>query len=114
MCLLAEITPSQHTKTQTFLKSQNLIRHWITSFALVEHEVSLRPFAGPVQSPNGHKRTSVVDWTRAASVKERLRSGRKERIAGRGSLGQCNLPGEGHVRPTDDDTHRLHCPDRGG
>ena len=67
--LLAEITPSQHTKTQTFLKSQNLIRHWITSFALVEHEVSLRPFAGPVQSPNGHKGAGVVDWPRTASVK---------------------------------------------
>ncbi|AVF03782.1 hypothetical protein C4375_08620 [Devosia sp. I507] len=48
--LLAEITPAQHMKTQTFLKSQNLIRHWITSFAFVEHGVSLRPFWGSVQS----------------------------------------------------------------
>ncbi|MVS99339.1 hypothetical protein [Devosia marina] len=48
--LLAEITPAQHMKTQTFLKRQNLIRHWITSFAFVEHEVSLPVFSGPVQS----------------------------------------------------------------
>ncbi len=46
--LLAEITPSQHTKTQTFLKSQNLIRHWITSFSLVEHEESVRLILGGV------------------------------------------------------------------
>ncbi|KKB07626.1 hypothetical protein VE26_13050 [Devosia chinhatensis] len=48
--LLAEITPSQHTKTQTFLKNQILIRHWITSFALVEHEESVRRFFQAVQS----------------------------------------------------------------
>jgi hypothetical protein len=30
--VLAEITPDHHTKTQTFLENQNLIRHWITSF----------------------------------------------------------------------------------
>jgi len=52
--LLAEITPSQHTKTQTFLEYQNLIRHWITSFASVEHEVSLRPFRTSVQSQKHH------------------------------------------------------------
>ena len=46
--LLAEITPAQHMKTQTFLESQNLIRHWITSFALVEHVVSLRLICLPV------------------------------------------------------------------
>ncbi len=46
--LLAEITPSHHTKFQTFLKNHILKRHWITSFALVEHEVSVRPNSGAV------------------------------------------------------------------
>jgi len=33
--VLAEITPDHHTKTQTFLESHDLIRHWITSFQLL-------------------------------------------------------------------------------
>jgi len=46
--LLAEITPSHHTKFQTFLKNHILKRHWITSFALVEHDVSVRLIFGGV------------------------------------------------------------------
>lgn len=38
---LAEITPKQHLKSKTFFEHQNLIRHWITSFALVEHDTSM-------------------------------------------------------------------------
>lgn len=48
--LSAEITPSHHTKLQTFLKNHILKRHWITSFALVEHDESVRLICGGVQS----------------------------------------------------------------
>ncbi|KKC32629.1 hypothetical protein WH91_12405 [Devosia psychrophila] len=35
--VLAEITPALHYKPRTIFERRNLIRHWITSFTLVEH-----------------------------------------------------------------------------
>jgi len=43
--VLAEITPDQHFKSKTFFEYQNLKRHWITSFALVEHDTRMTGFA---------------------------------------------------------------------
>ncbi|QDZ11847.1 hypothetical protein [Devosia ginsengisoli] len=48
--MLAEITPDQHHISQAFFERQNLKSHWITSFALVEHDRSMTPFIAPVQS----------------------------------------------------------------
>jgi hypothetical protein len=58
--VLAEITPRHHLQSQTCFEYRILKRHWITSLKLVEHEGSLRPFAGPVQSQNLHAATA---WT---------------------------------------------------
>jgi hypothetical protein len=44
VCALAEVPPGQHHKSQTFFERQNLKKHWITSFTLVEHEKMVRPF----------------------------------------------------------------------
>ncbi|SEQ26857.1 hypothetical protein SAMN05428969_2484 [Devosia sp. YR412] len=48
--VLAEITPSHHTISKAFFEYQNLKRHWITSFTLVEHDRSMNLFFGSVQS----------------------------------------------------------------
>ena len=40
---LGEITPNRHTKIQNDLEHQILMRHWITSFANVEHDKECAP-----------------------------------------------------------------------
>jgi hypothetical protein len=51
---LAKITPSHHNNTQTLFEYQILMRHWITSFALVEHERNVRLDLALVQSSGSH------------------------------------------------------------
>ena len=43
---LAQITPRHHTKTQTCFENHNLIRHWITSFQLLNMKGMWAALAG--------------------------------------------------------------------
>jgi len=48
--LLAEASLAcQTTKSKTLVERRNLIRHWITSFALVEHDLNMRRLSVAVQ-----------------------------------------------------------------